>query len=284
MNRVVRSTTVPIAELSRPMMRSRVQEPLGLGLGGPLADHDVGAYKLLAATTAASPRHAQRPPGAQAGRQLTAQCPPAPGCTALGKSPRARPSSSHRRDTRSGADGRSCGLHDVAQCRSWRCGHDVDHSRSPRLDQARASHPQPSPCRRGGPARPSDRSRLAWRIFGRLASGAVPLRSRRPIRQTASESPRCDAAHVRQSTGLSGADGHTHPGALSSQDRDLFPATDRSRSGRQADRRHTTATNDHPRSHATGHAASSLDSPRAIAFQNRCCSDRAGRARPTRPV
>ena len=47
-----------------------------LGLGGPLADHDVGAYKLLAATTAASPRRAQRPPGAQAGRQLTAQCPP----------------------------------------------------------------------------------------------------------------------------------------------------------------------------------------------------------------
>ena len=47
-----------------------------LGLGGPLADHDVGAYKLLAATTAASPRHAQRPPGAQAGRQLAAQCPP----------------------------------------------------------------------------------------------------------------------------------------------------------------------------------------------------------------
>ena len=44
-----------------------------LGLGGPLADHDVGAYKLFAATTAASPRHAQRPPDAQAGRQLAAQ-------------------------------------------------------------------------------------------------------------------------------------------------------------------------------------------------------------------
>ena len=79
MNRVVRSTNVPIAELPRPM--DEVAFPVSrnrsvLGLGGPRADHDVGAYKRLAATTAASPRRAQRPPGAQAGRQLAAQCPP----------------------------------------------------------------------------------------------------------------------------------------------------------------------------------------------------------------
>ena len=55
-------------EVAFPVSRNRSV----LGLGGPLADHDVGAYKRLAATTAASPRHAQRPPGAQAGRQLAA--------------------------------------------------------------------------------------------------------------------------------------------------------------------------------------------------------------------
>ena len=47
-----------------------------LDLGGPLTDQDLGSDKRLAATTAAGPRHAQRLPGAQAGRQFAAPCPP----------------------------------------------------------------------------------------------------------------------------------------------------------------------------------------------------------------
>ena len=79
MNRVVRSTNVPIAELPSPMIRSPSQCPgtaRSSASAGRSLIHDVGADKLLAATTAASPRHAQRPPGAQACRQLAAQRPP----------------------------------------------------------------------------------------------------------------------------------------------------------------------------------------------------------------
>ena len=78
MNRVVRSTNVPIAELPSPMMRSPSQCPgtAVLDLGGPLPDQDFGSDKRLTATTAAGPWHAQRLPGAQAGRQFAAQCPP----------------------------------------------------------------------------------------------------------------------------------------------------------------------------------------------------------------
>ena len=51
MNRVVRSTSVPIAELRSP--RGQVTFPVSwhcpvVGLGGALADHDLGADELLA--------------------------------------------------------------------------------------------------------------------------------------------------------------------------------------------------------------------------------------------
>ena len=42
-------------------------------LGGPLAEHDLGADELLAAPAGADPRHAQRSPGAQVRDQFTAQ-------------------------------------------------------------------------------------------------------------------------------------------------------------------------------------------------------------------
>ena len=59
-------------EVALPVSRNRSV----LDLGGPLPDQDLGSDKRLAATTAAGPRHAQRLPGAQAGRQFAAQCPP----------------------------------------------------------------------------------------------------------------------------------------------------------------------------------------------------------------
>ena len=103
-------------EVAFPVSRNRSV----LGLGGPLADHDVGAYKRLAATTAASPRRAQRPPGAQAGRQLAAQCPPPLDVQRLVDA-----SGETLIESSSGYAIRSrwaicCGLHAVAQCRSWR--------------------------------------------------------------------------------------------------------------------------------------------------------------------
>ena len=59
-------------EVALPVSRNRSV----LDLGGPLPDQDFGSDKRLTATTAASPWHAQRLPGAQAGRQFAAQCPP----------------------------------------------------------------------------------------------------------------------------------------------------------------------------------------------------------------
>ena len=193
-------------EVAFPVSRNRSV----LGLGGPLADHDVGAYKLLAATTAASPS-ARAAPARCAGRpSARGAVPPAPGCTALGKSPRARPSSIHRRDTRSGADGRSAAGSTMSPNVGPDGGHDVDHSRSPRLGQARASRPQPSLCLRGGPARSSsaDRSRPAWLSSGAWHVGRCATAQSTPdTPDRRSESPRCDVALARQSTGLSGADG-----------------------------------------------------------------------------
>ena len=216
MNRVVRSTNVPIAELPRPMMRSPSPCPgtaRSSASAGRLADHDVGAYKLLAATTAASPRHAQRPPGAQAGRQLTAQCPPPldvqrlvtrlvrdPHRVIVGildpepmgdllRAPRCRPMSVLAAAMTSTTPG----------AHVW-----ARHGR-PVLSHHRAGevvlHVAPEPLVRG---------QLGdLRALG--TSGAVPLRSRRPdTPDRRSESPRCDAAHARQSTGLSGADGQGH--------------------------------------------------------------------------
>ncbi len=45
----------------------------GLGLRGPLADHDLRPHEALAASTRAGTRHAQRASRSQAGRKLTAQ-------------------------------------------------------------------------------------------------------------------------------------------------------------------------------------------------------------------
>src|SRR4051812_49922153 len=93
-NRVVRSTSVPIAELPNPTMRSPSQWPgtarsaasapppaAGPGpigrLDRTLADQDLGRDAGLAPFAAARPRHPQGPPGAQAGGQLAAQRPAA---------------------------------------------------------------------------------------------------------------------------------------------------------------------------------------------------------------
>ena len=56
-------------EVSFPVSRHR---PIGR-FGGTLADHDLGRDEALAAPACARPRHPQRPPGSQAGRQFAAQ-------------------------------------------------------------------------------------------------------------------------------------------------------------------------------------------------------------------
>ena len=268
MKRVVRSTNVPIAALPRPMRRSPSQCPgpaRSLGLGGPLADHDVGADQLLAATTAASPRRAQRPPGAQAGRQLAAQCPPPldgqrlvnrlvrdPHRVIVGirdpepmgdllRAPRCRPMSVLAAAMTSTTPG----------AHVW-----TRHGR-PVLSHHGACeavlHVAPQPIVRG----------QLGDLRARGTSGAVPLRSRRPIRQTAAPSRRVATSLSRdRRRGSPEPTGNvTHPGALSAQDRDLFPlrkGQGASRSGRQADRRPTTALTEppttHGRRHATGHS------------------------------
>ena len=77
----------------------------------------------------------------------------------------------------------------------------------------RASRPQPSLCLRGGPARSSsaDRSRPAWLSSGAWHVGRCATAQSTPdTPDRRSESPRCDVALARQSTGLSGADGQCH--------------------------------------------------------------------------
>ena len=138
-------------------------------------------------------------------------------------------------------------------------------------------------------------------LRARGTSGAVPLRSRRPIRQTAAPSRRVATQLSRDSRrGSPEPTGNVaHPGALSSQDRDLFPLRQgqvASRSGRQADRRHTTAltepTTTHGRRHATGHSGILTRQPpgdrlpeplRLLTPRDRRPTRRTHR-RPTRPV
>src|SRR5712691_12086120 len=75
-NRVVRSTSVPIADRFSPMIRSPSQCPgttRSLDLGGAGADHDLGCDEAVAALPGASTRHTQRPTGAQAGDQFPLQ-------------------------------------------------------------------------------------------------------------------------------------------------------------------------------------------------------------------
>ena len=74
--RVVRSTRVPIAELSMPMMRSPSQWP-GTARSAAFAGRWLimisGETKVLPGLRVRALRHPQRPTGAQAGRQFTAQ-------------------------------------------------------------------------------------------------------------------------------------------------------------------------------------------------------------------
>src|SRR5215217_1914502 len=79
-NRVVRSTRVPIAELPNPKMRSPSQWPgtaRSAASAGRWLIRISGARQDLPRPAAARPRHPQRPPGAQAGGQLAAQRPAA---------------------------------------------------------------------------------------------------------------------------------------------------------------------------------------------------------------
>ena len=76
-NRVVRSTSMPIAELSNPRIRSVTRHSPVVHFCWPLADHDLRYDESFTPTVAARSRNAQRPPGAQAGRQLAAQGPSA---------------------------------------------------------------------------------------------------------------------------------------------------------------------------------------------------------------
>ena len=175
-------------EVAFPVSRNRSV----LGLGGPLADHDVGAYTLLAATTAASPRRAQRPPGAQAGRQLAAQCPPPldvqrlvnrlvrdPHRVIVGildpepmgdllRAPRCRPMSVLAAAMTSTTPGAHVWARHGRPVLSHHCACEA------------VLHVAPQPIVRG---------QLGYfRALG--TSGAAPLRSRRPIRQTAAPSRR----------------------------------------------------------------------------------------------
>jgi hypothetical protein len=68
-NRVLPSTSVPIAELSSPMIRSPLPVPGHgpvLDLGGTLADQNLVGHEALAVTRS-SPRHTQRSSGLQTG-------------------------------------------------------------------------------------------------------------------------------------------------------------------------------------------------------------------------
>jgi hypothetical protein len=72
--RLLRSTSVPIAWLPRPRIRSPSQCPgTALRLGGPLADHDLVGHKALATAADASAGDAQCPAGPQARGQLAPQ-------------------------------------------------------------------------------------------------------------------------------------------------------------------------------------------------------------------
>ena len=123
--RLVRSTSVPIAERSMP--EDQVALPVAGdgavgGLGGPLADHHLVGDEALAARADAGPGDAQRPAGAQARGQLARQRAAAlheqrlvdrlvrdPHRRIIGEVDRSRPEI-------------CSGLHAVAHRRSWRRG------------------------------------------------------------------------------------------------------------------------------------------------------------------
>ena len=159
-NRVVRSTNVPIGVKSDDEVAYLV-----LGLGGPLAD-----MTSVAATTCGEPS-ARAAPARCAGRPSTrGAVPPAPGCTTLGRWPRAQ-TLIESSSTRSGAD------------------HAAGSTLSPNVGLAAATSTTPGPTfgrpvliigLRGGPGSSSaDRSRPAWRSSGAWHVGRWPLRSRR---------------------------------------------------------------------------------------------------------
>ena len=73
MNRVVRSTSVPIAELCSP--RGQVAFPVSwhcpvVGLGGAFADHDLGSNERAASPPGSCPGDSQCSPGSPTRHQL----------------------------------------------------------------------------------------------------------------------------------------------------------------------------------------------------------------------
>ena len=265
MNRVVRSTNVPIAELPSPMIRSPSQCP-----GTARSSDSAGrALIMMSGPTNSLPRPRRRALGTRSvrpvrrrSRQLAAQCPPPLDVQrlvdGLGRDPHRvivgilypEPMGDLLRAPRC----RPMSVLTVAMTSTTPGAHVWARHGHPVLSHHRACeavlHVASQPIVRG---------QLGYlRALG--TSGAVPLRSRRPILQTAAPSRRVATQLSRDSRrGSPEPTGNVaHPGALSAQDRDLFPlrkGQGASRSGRQADRRHTTAltepTTTHGRRHAT---------------------------------
>ena len=206
MNRVVRSTSVPIAELPRPRMRSPSQCP-GTARSSASAGRSLirtsSVTKLLPAPRPGS-RDPQRPAGAQARGQLASAARHGPAHTATGRSPRARYASTHHPGSPDEAGERSAPGSRTSPSAGPCAGRDAGRSTRPR------DRPQQPPSGRCtapdetvlhippqlGVARPaspaSDAARAGPHATARCWPG-TPDRRR--------ESRRYDAAHERSSTG-----------------------------------------------------------------------------------
>src|SRR3954462_15411087 len=223
-NRVVRSTKVPIAELPNPTMRSPSQWP------GP-ARSAASAGRWLIRISGAMPdlprpRHPQGPPGAQAGGQLAAQRSPALHVQRL-------------------VDGFWADAHGLI-VREVEPQAASDPFRAPGRGPPPVL-PSPAPAALPRHDRPVHRrpvrgdddtgepvlhvapQRLVDRQLGRLrtAGGAVgvPLRGRGPVRQTAAARGGVAAqlARDRGRRALEPAGDLAHPVPLRAPDRDLLP-------------------------------------------------------------
>src|SRR3982751_1502753 len=231
-NRVVRSTSVPMAKLPNPTMRSPSQWP-----GTARSAASAGRWLIrisgamqgdagLAPSAGARPRHPQRPPGAQAGGQLAAQRSPALHVKRL-------------------VDGFVTDAHGliIGEVEPQAAG---DLFRAPRRGPPPVL-PTPVPAALPGPDRPPEPrpargddqpgepvlhvapQRLVDRQLGRLrtAGGAVgvPLRGRGPVRQSAAARGGVAAqlARDRGRRALQLAGDLPHPVPLRAPDRDLLP-------------------------------------------------------------
>ena len=193
-----------------------------LGLGGPLADHDLLADEVLAALRA-SPRDAQRPPGPQARDELSLAALRGPGRRAPGRSPRGRSASTHHRGSRAAAGGRSA----PGSTRSPTCGpggaacSDPSTAWSP--VPAPRSRPAGEPDRTAAPARTRAAARRRRASRSSDAGPSAPPSTARPTRDTRAsrrEWPRCGAAPWRSSTAIARPAGRSparrHPALCSS--------------------------------------------------------------------